>query len=79
MNKRQFKELTCHVSSERRMLDLESEVPGSILTGGNIQWGILFVALTLRKPCCNMAEARNIPVSNSLASQQDKSGPYYTI
>ena len=25
----------CHVGSERKMLDLESEVPGSILTGGN--------------------------------------------
>ena len=27
---------TCQVSSERRVLDLESEVPGLILNGGNI-------------------------------------------
>ena len=39
MNRRQIKDplsSTCQVSSERRGLDLESEVPGSILTGGNI-------------------------------------------
>ena len=39
MNTRQFKDplsSTCQVSSERRVSHMESEVPGSILTGGNI-------------------------------------------
>ena len=38
---------TCQVSSETRVLDLESEVPGSIFTGGNI--------LSLESLCANMS------------------------
>ena len=46
VDEQKFKDLsssTCQGSSERRVLDLESEVPGSILTAGNIMLlGFLF-------------------------------------
>ena len=56
MNKRQFKDplsSTCQVSSERRVSDMESEVPGSILTGGNILL-LGFVCFHAVKPNANI-------------------------
>ena len=51
MNRRQFKDplkSICQVSSERRVLDLQLEVPGLIFTGGNILLLEFFVSC--RKP-----------------------------
>ena len=55
----------CQVSSERRLLDLESEVPGSILTEDNILL-LNFFCFHIVKPLMSILEL--LPISSSLSN-----------